>query len=273
MRKIETIEEIQTIELHILDKVVKEFDENGISYFLAGGSMLGAVRHNGFIPWDDDIDLLVPRQDYDRIKDILTEERTKKQGISLKMPGMEGYPFPFIKVYDTNTVVYDRFIIREKFPLSVWIDIFPLDHYPDSALLHKIYFLFIKMLRTTLNTGIVGKLGKGGRLTRKLFHVMYGILGGYRKVTALMDSSGRWLNRHNLRSSHYGNGTYPEGMKDYFEEGWIFPYIRCRFEDREFNIPKNYDDYLKHFYGDYMVPPPEGQRGRHSFEAYDTSVR
>ena len=268
VKEIDNIKEIQTIELNILTKSVDLFNTNNISYILAGGTMLGAVRHNGFIPWDDDIDIFVPREDYDRIKDIFTEEKTANLGLSIKTPGMENHPFPFIKIYDIRTVVIDE-IISEQYPLHIWIDVFPLDHFPDSDILHRLYLFTIRIFRTALKskTARIG-LSKGNPIIQTLFDAIYELLGGYRNLCSFMDSYARWVNKQNSHSNHYGNGTWPEGRQDYFKKEWIFPFINHKFENREFHIPLNYDKYLTQFYGDYLTPPPEEKRTRHSFKAY-----
>lgn len=248
-----------------IDKLCRKFE---IRYSLTGGSVIGAYLYNGFIPWDDDIDIFVPREDYDRIKDIFTEEKTANLGLSIKTPGMENHPFPFIKIYDIRTVVIDE-IISEQYPLHIWIDVFPLDHFPDSDILHRLYLFTIRIFRTALKSKTARNgLSKGNPMIQKLFDAIYELLGGYRNLCSFMDSYARWVNKQNSHSNHYGNGTWPEGRQDYFKKEWIFPFINHKFENREFHIPLNYDKYLTQFYGDYLTPPPEEKRTRHSFKAY-----
>ncbi len=181
VKEIDNIKEIQTIELNILTKSVDLFNTNNISYILAGGTMLGAVRHNGFIPWDNDIDIFVPREDYDRIKDVFTAEKAANLGLSIKIPGMEEHPFPFIKIYDTSTVVIDE-MISEQYPLHIWIDVFPLDHFPDSDILHRLYLFTIRIFRTALKSKTARNgLSKGNPMIQKLFDAIYELLGGVSK--------------------------------------------------------------------------------------------
>ena len=267
MTKIKNLKEIQKIEYDILCVVVDFFKKNHISYFLAGGTMLGAVRHGGFIPWDDDIDILVPRKDYEKLKKLISKNTHLDHHIVFQMPGMEGYPYPFIKAVDIHTRTNDYYV-SSKFVLPIWIDIFPLDHFPDDDMKHKIEILKNKLLRTCLESGIKQQGFKKRLLLKVLFLAMYYLLGGYRNITILMDKSARRMNERYMNSEHYGNGTWPEKMKDYFKEEAVFPYIKMKFEMDEFNVPKNYDLYLSQFYGDYMKLPPEDERPQHMLAAY-----
>lgn len=269
MEQIKDIKELQRIELDILVNAVRYFTENDISYFLCGGSMLGAVRHNGFIPWDDDIDVLVPREDYDRLLSGMTAKEIGKDDIDVLKPGMENYPFPYIKVVNTNTLVQDKNIVPQFNNTGVWIDIFPLDHFPDSQIMHRICLYKLKFWRWAIGTHMKPQgLETGGAIVNLFFRVMYKLGGGYKKLTKRIDSIARKMNRKYEKSVHYGDGTWPDSMKDYFEESWVKPVFQHAFENYEFNIPVNYDGYLKRFYGDYMTPPPEDKRNYHFITAF-----
>ena len=102
-----SLREIQLVELDILKRLVQIFEIHNIHYILCGGTMLGAVRHQGFIPWDDDIDILVPRDDYERLKSLARRENEKSQSLRLRLPGDKGNAYPFIKATDINYIVKD----------------------------------------------------------------------------------------------------------------------------------------------------------------------
>lgn len=268
MKKIDSINEIQKLQYDMMVVIDRIFKEHGLRYILAGGSMLGAVRHNGFIPWDDDIDILVPRDDYDKLREIMCKEEAMTECYTFKFPGDKNYPYPFIKMIDTRTIVKDE-KISDKFSLSIWVDIFPLDHMPDNENIHKYTYNRMKFLRTCLESGLKKDgLTSGGVFVQSVFRMLNVILGGTEKIAVRMDKLGSKYNRMFSNSRHFGDGTWPEGLKDYFDESMISPIIRHRFEDSSFCIPKNFDGYLKHFYGNYMTLPPEYQRQRHFIEAY-----
>lgn len=266
MRKIETMQELQKIEYDILCCVVDFFEENDIRYILCGGTMLGAVRHNGFIPWDDDIDLLVPREDYEKLKKI--RNSFGHEDIQFRIPGDKEYPSPFIKAVNTKTVLDNRLEI-DRFTYHIWIDIFPLDHFPDNRVAHMIELAKNKLLRGALNTELMIKgPSHGGKMVRAGLVLINRILGGYKNIVVKMDQQAKAMNDRYIHSKHYGDGAWPNYGKDYFEEYMIFPFVKHLFVEREFNIPQNYDAYLTHFYGDYMTPPPEDKRAMHDFDAY-----
>lgn len=269
MRKIESIREIQMAEYEILCKVVDILEKNDLSYVLAGGTLLGSIRHGGFIPWDDDIDLLMPRDDYEKLKRIVEADGIQLENIKICLPGMDRYPFPFIKAIDLRTKVVDEYVIENRYPLSVWVDIFPMDHYPDKKMSHRMYYTIVRLLRIVLEVRTKDKDHmRGGSLIRAGLMCVHYILGGYQSIIKMIDRFAQSGNRKNSSSKHYGNGTWPENMKDYFSEESIFPLTKHIFETREFSIPLNYDLYLTQFYGDYMTPPPEESRKRHINEAY-----
>ena len=266
MRKIETIQELQKIEYDILCSTIDFFEENDIRYLLCGGTMLGAVRHNGFIPWDDDIDVLVPREDYEKLKGL--RDVFDHQNIKLRIPGDENYPFPFIKVVNTQTILRSA-AENSRFPSHIWIDIFPLDHFPDNKIAHMIELAKNKVLRGALHTEILTNgPAHGGKLMKLALTLVNKMLGGYQKIAVKMDLCAKAMNDRNIHSKHYGDGAWPNYVKDYFDDYMIFPFVKHMFVDREFNIPKNYDAYLTRFYGDYMTPPSKEHQITHCFDAY-----
>ena len=266
------ITEIQQAEYKILCAVVDLLENNRLNYILCGGTMLGAVRHNGFIPWDDDVDLLVPRKDYEQLKLIARDSNREVDSFRICLPGDKYYPYPFIKVVDDSYTVIDERVIDEC-PISLWIDIFPLDHFPDEEEKHRKHVKRVRFLRTLLEAGILKKnvyweplliKNTGRRLKYSIKLFLYRLMGEYQGLALLIDFIARKMNEGYADSHHFGDGVWPEGLKDYFESESVFPVVKHRFVERCFNITKNYDSYLKQFYGDYMQFPPEDKRRGHS---------
>lgn len=203
------------------------------------------------------------------LKDLIRNGALREGNIQACLPGEEDYPYPFIKVCDTDTYVDDQGL-NPRFSACVWIDVFPLDHYPDNRLAYRACFV-AQMLRTGALLMETGREGlKKGPLMRAVAGVLCRLLGGYQKITALLDRRGKAMDRRYEKSGHLGNGAwaFPKLGKDYFTETEVKPTVMHLFEDREFPIPADYDGYLTHFYGDYMTLPPEEARGTHHIAAY-----
>jgi lipopolysaccharide cholinephosphotransferase len=270
MEKITTIREIQDRELGILKKLLVFFKDNNISYCMSGGSVLGAVRHNGFIPWDDDIDVLVNRKDYDRIMYELDSSSLEKDGITIKKPGMPGHIYPFIKVVSDDTLVKDAKVLEKFHNTGLWVDIFPLDHYPDDEKKHVEYVRKNKFLARILAAGTCSyvAIGSWKKISIIVFKLLYILCGGHRVLTRKIDRFARKTNAENLNSTHYGNGTWPENLRKYYDDSMVGSFTTHVFEDVEVNIPRNYEGFLTRLYGDYMALPPEDKRNRHIIECF-----
>lgn len=257
-----SIEEVRAVQLNILDEVVRFCDENNIKYWLDSGTMLGAIRHQGYIPWDDDIDLGMLRYDYDKL--IYSFNNTKKKE-NLFLDCVEinsDCRFPFAKIYDRNTVLYE-----EDMKLYINIDVFVYDNAPSDYMKLK-WMYFKRDMLTHLN---IWQWGNGiksksmiGRAVRRIFHP---ILQSFPKnyFCRKLIKNSRMYNR--INTLYIGNFTsYAKVLlkKDYVEQ-----LIKCSFEGKEYNVPIGYDMWLRAFYGDYMkLPPKEKRVGKHNIKAY-----
>ena len=121
--------DIKTLELDLLINFDKFCKENNLIYFIAYGTLLGAIRHGGFIPWDDDIDIQMPRTDYEKFLTLRDKYESSFYGNVIKTLGDKGYPFPFTKIENKNTLVIEH-KMTTKIKTGVWVDIFPMDGLP-----------------------------------------------------------------------------------------------------------------------------------------------
>ena len=268
-----TLRELQLEELNILLKVRDFLEAHNIHYSLCGGTMLGAVRHKGFIPWDDDIDVLMMREDFQKLRRIVEESRPSLDGIEFHLPGDKGYIYPFIQAVNPKIIVdYGK-----ADDIHLWIDIFPMDHFPDNKLMHWLYLQRLITLERALSIGTYSdenmrRRGYYDSLPRKIkmyiARAIYKLFGGYEKIARRMDRLAQEMNRKYIDSEHVGDASWPNGMNDYFHVSWIFPTMKMQFEGHDFNVPEKYDSYLTGFYGDYMTLPPEEKRQTHYLAAY-----
>ncbi len=268
-----TLREIQLEELDILLKVRDFLEAHNLPYSLCGGTLLGAVRHKGFIPWDDDIDMLMMREDFQRLRKIVEDSRPALGDVEFHLPGDKGYIYPYIKAVNTKIIVdYGK-----SDDNRLWIDIFPIDHFPDNKFMHWLYLQRSFNLVRALSMGTYSdenmrQRGYYDSLTRRIkmyaARGMYKLFGGYEKISRRLDELAQVMDRKYAASQHVGDAVWANGMNDYYHVSWIFPMIKMQFEGYDFNVPENYDAFLTGFFGDYMTLPPEEKRQTHYLAAY-----
>ena len=255
----------------------KQFDEfarqNGITYYALGGTLLGAIRHKGFIPWDDDIDLGLPRPDYERF---------------LAMVERGEVPFR-VRSFQTNDDFFERFsqMVDDSIQVTrtdrtvpevtgAWVDFFPLDGIPGPYPLRwawsRLVTLFIGVHRLSvidINGFGKAKVGKSRLFTtianiNEAIHI--GKLINKRKALIRLDKVARVFP---YEKSKWVNHSMSSRMPYIFPKEWYEPGVWYDFEDTKVFGPRNYDAILTQLYGDYMELPPESERGRH-FEAVES---
>jgi lipopolysaccharide cholinephosphotransferase len=259
MRKLST-EELKQKLLEILVVVDDFCAKNNIRYSLEGGTLLGAVRHKGFIPWDDDIDLMMPRPDYDKFV------RSFNGGSNHYR--VECYEtnknmfFNFAKVIDTRTKLFEY---GGDTGLGINIDIFQIDGFDLRENIYKTR----KKLR--LLRGLMMAKQYGAKLSRK--NIVMDIVKGLLAPVPMRLLSG--MCQKLIRTHNYEKSRSVCLMTTYNVEKLVFPrrlfndYIQIEFEERKFYAVRNYDIYLTNEYGDYMrLPPPHEREPKHSAIGY-----
>ena len=255
-----TLEERKQCELNILCYIDDVCRNNSIEYFLFGGTLIGAIRHNGFIPWDDDIDITLMRNDYERLIAILKQSNE----FNLLYPGMNEYYYQFAKLCDPKTYVKEDGLPYVD-GLGVWVDIFPLDEVPDDIEERKAFFDECINEGEKLRACIPGLYYYSDSRLKSFFkRILF-----YPKVLPYrIKGLSYWENRlielnqkFNGRGfSHIGVLPTKYGVLCSYHRNEFESSIRHSFEDSEFSIPEKYDAVLRHMYGDYMKLPPEEQR-------------
>lgn len=242
--------------------------EKGLTYYALGGTLLGAVRHKGFIPWDDDIDIGLPRKDYN----LLIKEMEGVRGkYILEAPEQqgEGFVYSFCKLYDTSTTLIEH--TRYKTKRGIYLDIFPLDGIGNTPEESKRNFQVIDKKQNLINTKVCAIRKERsfyknaaiviGRCIPKCF---FDWRKEIEKVNALCAS--RPFDEYVFCGNLLGNWHEKEiAMRE-----WFGTPILLDFENIKIFAPRNYDKYLTAVYGDYMTPPPkEKQKTHHDYLALD----
>jgi|SRR5690554_1288955 len=249
------MEDIRDVQLHqvkmltLLDKLLQK---EGIQYFAIGGTALGAIRHQGFIPWDDDIDLAMLRPDYEKF--LKVQDKLPKNLFLISHKSNKNYPLFFPKILDKNTYFLDKSLKKYDIPRHVFVDIFPWDNISHWQKLRKKLRITNKRFKRTIYK-------KHGSLSDKAKYVMYKGLYlcknseyFYSKMTALLQESEK------ESTDLWGDASY----NDVLVYDDIFPLRKVPFEDTHIYIPNQCEKYLQHKYGDYMKIPEVKDRINHS---------
>ena len=256
------IDEIKEVELGVMDYIHNICKEKGINYSLAYGSLLGAVRHKGFIPWDDDLDIALKRTEYDKLYQAILEDNNSIYKI-VSWENDSRYPYPFYRVYDSRTV-YENNYIQNDIELGICVDVFPFDDYKDVNKEITKLDMYRRLSVYTLY-GIRNKEAGIKNIVRYLMLVAFRLTRVKIWNKKLNDCSKAPVNSeyidYLMESKKYSTKIDAKALDEVIE---------CKFEDRVYNIPKDYDHILTTIYGeDYMEIPPIEKRIQHDdFVAY-----
>ena len=256
------IDEIKEVELGVMDYIHNICKEKGINYSLAYGSLLGAVRHKGFIPWDDDLDIALKRDQYDKLYQAILEDNNSIYKV-VSWENDSRYPYPFYRVYDSRTV-YENNYIQNDIELGICVDVFPFDDYKDVNKEITKLDMYRRLSVYTLY-GIRNKEAGIKNIVRYLMLVAF-------RLTRVKT----WNKKLNDCSKAPVDGEYIDYLmesKKYstkLDAKALDEVVKYKFEDRVYNIPKDYDYILTTIYGsDYMEIPPLEKRIQHDdFVAY-----
>lgn len=255
---------LQKLILSIAEEVIQICEKNNINYYLGGGSFLGAVRHKGFIPWDDDMDLFMKRSDYTRFLKICSREIDKQKYFVQTEDTEDMYGFSFAKIQLRGTEIVENFSKEVKIQHGIFLDIFPIDNLPDETLKKK----WMLCKNHILKNMIWVRCGYGTEKQKQTFRYKLCWFGGlFFSVRLLKRMRYNLITKYNGMESEYCfNSDFP---KEIYRSDWFADPVEYEFEHRRFKGFKEYDRILRHQYGDYMTLPPEGDRQQHSMEKID----
>ena len=251
----------QLLQLKIANEIKRLCNENGIEYFLIAGTLLGAIRHNGFIPWDDDMDIGMRREEYDRFLKVAKFQLRKDFFLQTWDNEIE-YGSPFAKVRLNDTLFVEKNSEKANTHKGIYVDVFPFDNVSDipfQAAIQKFSTTYYKhLLFNKCKYDYVDHHDKRKMAIAKVFR----FLSFFYSYSFIHSHYLKAMTKYNSKKTEHviafgGSSSYE---KETLDRAWIEDLDLHLFENEVFYCPKDYDSYLKHFYGDYMTPPPENAR-------------
>lgn len=262
----EELKKLQSIEYEMLIEVDRICKEAGVKYSLDGGTLLGAIRHKGFIPWDDDIDLIMLRSEYVKFKRACKEKLDTSRFFLQDYTTDPDYRWGYAKLRrkDTEFVRYGQEHIKQH--SGVFADIFVVDDVPDNPIMRRIHHFCCFVIRKGLYSE-VGRVNEKNPIIRKVYEIMSRIPRNryFKWRNNLARMARRGAKHHGGRTeliSHY-TLEYPAHCRYGLPRECFDEFIETEFEGRMFPVFKKYDLYLGTYYGDYMKMPPKEKQVAH----------
>lgn len=266
------LKEIQKETLRLLlifDQICKSI---GVQYTLIWGSLIGAVRHKGFIPWDDDLDVLVKRDDFEKLMNYFENNNISPYKIASRK-NTNNYVYGIPRFFNSNFIYKSTIPGEKKIELGIFIDIYPLDNYGDSiSVVNKVYKKMHKLKRNYYI--YVGNFYAEKGIKKFLFilkHKYFKIRYGNTFFDKIEREQKKILSEYTSSKDKYvGVAVWDANTRPYFFDRRMFEdFTYLEFEHHYFPAPKMYDKILKETYGDYLqLPPVESRKPQHNYEIY-----
>ena len=264
---------IWAMELDMVERFVAVCAEHGLHYHIMGGTLLGAVRHKGFIPWDNDIDILMPRKDFNRLLEIGPE--AFKSPLFFQTPVTEESRFfcTYVKIRNGNGTAGTREDYESGINCGIFIDIFCLDEIPDSPLARKYYFRRLNEI-SKMQRFALGKKLHGGflyRIKHSIQRFVYRYIYHNPDTATLFNiyqkAAGALAEMNCRQVAHQAFGYQENFIWD--KKDWD-GFVQLEFEGLKLRAPKGYETILSHQYGDYMKLPAD--KSTHDYIDFDPDV-
>ncbi len=264
------LKRLQSMEMGILKDFMKICDENGLRYFGVAGTGIGAIRHGGFIPWDDDIDIALPREDYEKFIKLVEEQMSDKYYV-LNAEHNPNFPLMTTRLCIRGTKFVENALKNINCDLGIFLDIYAYDNYPDNDFLFFIqkwrawFFSKLLILRSIpepviFQTGFLGAVIKA--ICKFVHHAMVFLRidkkALYRKCKSICTMY------NNTETKRFGYPCDTDANTNMLYKRRTFPCRKWKFEDVELNFPRDMKGMLRNFFGDtYMQLPPVEKRKTH----------
>ena len=270
MKNFDYLPKLHNCQLIIAREIKRICDENNIKYFIIAGTLLGAIRHGGFIPWDDDMDIGMLREDYEKFIEIAKKDL--KEDFFLQTTETDAnYGLPFAKILLKGTVLVEA-TAGSNAKKGIFVDVFPFDNVPESDEMrenhNKQTYFYKRLLLAKLNYNVCAK----NDYVKRAVYFALKIVSAFYSHDKLVKKLENEITKYNGKQSEdivNIGGAYGY-KKETIKAQWVKETVEIPFEDMTISAPVDYIKYLETFYGDYMTPPPEDKRyNRHSVTKLD----
>lgn len=261
---------LKSIEFEMLKSFIEVCERLNLQYFVVGGTLLGAIRHRGFIPWDDDIDVGLMREDYEKFLQEAQNYLPKYYFVQNRKTDPE-LPNNYTKIRDSRTTFVENGVQHLNINHGVYIDIFPIDFYPESKWKQRAFDLKSKLLKIRIGHAFDFANTPKRSLFRKIARevVSLPLMLVYPTIASALNAQEKLYKKEkNSRLAVNLCGAW--GKREIMQASWLAETCDVEFEGMVVKAPKEYDKYLKQVYGDYMkFPPVEKQVSHHYSEIID----
>lgn len=259
----DTLRRVQLVQLEIAKEIKRVCDKNGIDYFMDGGTLIGAVRHKGFIPWDDDLDFSMVRDQYEQFLKIAPNELGEQFFLQTWYSDI-GYGLPFAKVRKNGTLYIEEITEKCNCHQGIFVDIFPYDNLPkdeDERKKQGKILTFLKVLLKAKCRARPAYVSKRFEMNKFIKFIPFIMISKFVKKDYLIRTYDSIAQKSNTQNT---GRLYCQCCSKYakvtIQETIFRKTIELPFEDTFFRAPEEYDWYLSSAYGDYMTPPPVEER-------------
>lgn len=252
-----TLDKLHQVHQELLDEFDRICKKNKLTYFLIGGTYIGALRHNGFIPWDDDVDVAMPRKDYEKLIEVSNKDLNKKYYLDCFEKNND-YFFPFAKLKKNNTIFDEEVMHHLNNHKGIYIDIFPLDNVKENNAGLRIRAILAKAITDTmLYKNKVKKLGSALHPIVSFFFLMF----TKKRLMKMQKNIVTYC--HDDNSKYMCDIAFGYGVqKELIERCHVIPTRELPFNGKKYSCMHD-DTFLKNIYGDYMKIPPVEKRKSH----------